>query len=399
MGPPGRLFRAGQGENPVFHAGGDHLRAGELRHRPRRLSRIVRPLKSVQKRRILAGEGRAAERWVVKLDFVGAGRDVKPAGDGETGAVISYFKGKREDWRAGLPPYSKIIYRSLWPGIDLVYSGSSDRLKYEFIVQPGADPAKIRLAYRGADRVAVDEEGRLEVATPVGSYRDATPAAWQEMGAETRPVSLAYDLEGSSYGFRVGEYDHTLPLILDPMIMVYCGYLGGSATDYGWGIATDGAGNAYVTGYTVSSEAAPSPRSLVRTSPSTAGQRTPMWPRSTLRGRRSFYCGFIGGSGDDKGCAIAADAAGNAYVGGSTASAEASFPVLGGPDLFYGGGTYDGFVAKVNAAGSARPIAPISAARPTMCATASPSTASGNAYIPAPRARPRRPFREITGRT
>jgi len=90
-------------------------------------------------------------RWAVTMDFVGARKGVKPEGQDETGAVISYFKGKPENWKAGLAAYSKIIYRDLWPGIDLVYKGDLDKLKYEFIVHPGADPQMIRIAIRGAE--------------------------------------------------------------------------------------------------------------------------------------------------------------------------------------------------------------------------------------------------------
>ncbi len=98
-------------------------------------------------------------------------------------------------------------------------------------------------------------------------------------------------------------------------------------------------------------------------------------------GTALVYCGYIGGSGDDKGYAIAADAAGNAYVGGFTASTEASFPVLGGPDLFYGGGTTDGFVAKVNAAGTALDYCGyIGGAFEDQCLGVAVNTA-GNAYV------------------
>ena len=64
---------------------------------------------------------RDQRRFAVKLDFVGANADVRPSGEEKTGAVISYFKGKPEEWKAGLPTYSRIVYRNLWPGIDLGY--------------------------------------------------------------------------------------------------------------------------------------------------------------------------------------------------------------------------------------------------------------------------------------
>jgi len=86
-------------------------------------------------------ENSLSQSWAVKLDFVGANGDVKPVGEEKTGGVVSYFRGKPKDWKAGLPTYSRIVYPNLWPGIDLAYSGTVNRLKYEFIVHPGADPS------------------------------------------------------------------------------------------------------------------------------------------------------------------------------------------------------------------------------------------------------------------
>lgn len=76
-------------------------------------------------------------RWVVKLDYVGANFGVKPEGMRPTDAVFSYFKGPPETWKTGLRTYGSVIYRDLWPGIDLIYTGTVNRLKYRFEVRPG----------------------------------------------------------------------------------------------------------------------------------------------------------------------------------------------------------------------------------------------------------------------
>ena len=65
--------------------------------------------------------------------------------------VVSYFRGKPEEWHTGLSTFQRIVYPDLWPGIDLAYYGAQGALKYEFIVHPGADPGQIRLAYRGVE--------------------------------------------------------------------------------------------------------------------------------------------------------------------------------------------------------------------------------------------------------
>ncbi len=340
------------------------------------------------------------ERWVVKLDFVGANKNVKPIGEAEAGAAISYFRGKPEDWRTGLPTYSKIVYANLWPGIDLAYYGTVNKLKYEFVVHPGADPSAIRLAYRGAKGVAVEPDGRLKVTTRGGSFSDDLPVAYQEKDGQRLDIKLAYAMErqttdkagdarpawgqsaeheadagissategganaedtepydtngetaGNShlYGFRVAEYDRSLPLVLDPAILVYCGYVGGSGYDQGFGIAVDDAGCAYLTGYASSNDA---------TFPLTVGpdltsngSSDAFVAKVNAAGTALVYCGYIGGSSSDSGYGIAVDGSGNAYVTGSTQSTQSTFPVYVGPDLTHNVGQ-DVFVAKVNATGT-----------------------------------------------
>jgi hypothetical protein len=163
----------------------------------------------------------AESRWIVKLDFVDA-NSVRPVGQAQTAAVVSYFRGSRDEWRAGLPTFSQIVYRDLWEGIDLRYSGTVNRLKYEFIVRPGANPARIRLAYRGAS-VRLNEAEQLEVNTPAGGFQDDAPIAYQEVNRKRLPVAAAYALadtatsgagESRPYGFRPGAYDPALPLVM-----------------------------------------------------------------------------------------------------------------------------------------------------------------------------------------
>jgi hypothetical protein len=311
-------------------------------------------------RRNLAAEPQPTGRWAVRLEFVGANPGTRPVGEAATGAIISYFKGPQADWQAGLPTYSRIVYRDLWPGVDLVYSGTADRLKYEFIVSPGADPAQIRLAYHGATGVALTPGGQLQVDTPLGGFADDAPVAYQEVGGQRVPVSMAYALEETTpaadqpaapraYGFALGEYDPSTPLVLDPAVIVYCGYIGGSGVDRGSGIAVDAAGNVYVTGYTASAQAS-FPVTAGPDFTYNGGQYDAFVAKVRPDGKALIYAGYIGGSGDDRGNAIAVDGAGNAYIAGDTNSAADTFPVTVGPDLLHNINT-DAFVAKVQADG------------------------------------------------
>ena len=295
------------------------------------------------------------QRWAVKLDFVGANPEVRPVGQDPTPAVVSYFKGPREAWKTGLPTYASVVYPNLWPGIDLVYTGTATRLKYTFLVHPGADPDRIELACRGATAVTLTDGGELDVSTPLGGFRDAKPYAYQEMEGRRVGVGATYALSPDAagahgYGFRLGSYDRARLLVLDPAILVYAGYIGGSSFDRGSGIAVDSAGNAYVTGFTTSTEA---------TFPETVGpdltyngNLDAFVAKVNAAGTALLYAGYIGGSADEGGYGIAVDVAGNAYVTGFTSSSEATFPVTVGPDLTFNG-AFNAFVAKVNAAGTA----------------------------------------------
>jgi len=322
-------------------------------------------------------------RWNVKLDFLDANPDVQVLGTDRTEAVISYFKGSREEWKTGLPTYSSVLYRELWPGIDLLYSGTVDRLKYQFVVRPGADPGQIRLAYRGASEVKLGREGALQIDTPLGGFSDDRPYSYQEMGGKQVEVQTEYALPGlsgpgHSYGFRLGTYDKSRPLIIDPAVLVYAGFIGGSAGESGSGIAVDASGNAYVTGNT---------NSTLETFPETVGPDLTsnggfdaFVAKVNAAGTSLLYAGFIGGSGTDAGRGIAVDASGNAYVTGQTNSTLATFPVTGGPDLTSNGGL-DAFVAKVNADGASLVYAGFIGGAGTDIGTGIAVDASGNAYV------------------
>jgi hypothetical protein len=279
--------------------------------------------------RIEESEPAKYERWAVKLDFVGANPDVRPIGQEQDEAVISYFKGRPEEWHTGLPTYRRLVYHDLWPGIDLVYEGTVNRLKYHFVVWPGADPEQIRLAYRGAADVYLNNKGALVVETPIGSFQDDAPLAYQDVGDDRIEVSMSYVLdtigpESQPYHFELGLYDPSRPLILDPAVLVYAGYIGGTGQDQGRAIAVDSSGNAYVTGATESNEAS----FPVTADPDLTnnGGADAFVAKIDPTGSELVYASYIGGSGSDSGDDIAVDESGNAYVIGETGSNEDSFP-------------------------------------------------------------------------
>ena len=178
--------------------------------------------------------------------------------------VVNYLVGNDPaQWHTDVPTSARVRYTALYPGIDLtVYGTEGGGLEYDAVVAPGADPAAFALAIRGADAVTLDDAtGELVLTTGAGEVRQHAPVAYQERNGERQAVAARYDMRADgTVGFAVGEYDATLPLVIDPMqgTPVYSTYLGGSGEDEGQGIAVDSDGNAYVTGFTTA-RTSPSP--------------------------------------------------------------------------------------------------------------------------------------------
>ena len=310
-------------------------------------------------------------RWAVKLDFVGANPKATVKGEAATSAKISYFKGPKADWKTGLATFGRVVYSDLWPGIDLVYEGDSGKLKGTFVVRPGADPSRIQLAYEGAQKVSLTESGRIHVATPVGDFSEDAPVSYQEIAGKRVEVQTPYILlspkegrgeEGlarrvsdagqpSVYGFRVGAYDVKKTLVIDPVTLIYAGYIGGSGYDSGAGIAVDSTGAAYVAGATTSFEATFPVASGPDLTYNGVFDTDAFVAKVAPDGTALIYAGYIGGADDDGSNSITVDSTGAAYVTGLTHSSEATFPVVVGPDLTHNGYA-DAFVAKVNSAGT-----------------------------------------------
>lgn len=298
------------------------------------------------------------QRWAIALDFVNANR--RPEPQQAALAKISYFKGPATQWKSGLSTYSEIVYKDLWPGIDLIYTGDTGKLKYRFVVRPGADPNQIQLAYRGVKSLRLSAAGQLEVSTPAGSFLDDAPTAFQQIGGRSIPVNAAYRWRDGAkhrkWGFELDDYDRSQALVIDPALVLYAGYIGGSGDDVGNAIAVDNAGCAYVAGYTFSSEASfPTMVGPDLSFNSNPGITTDAFvAKVNASGTALLYAGYIGGNGGEVAFGIAVDAGGNAYVTGQTSSSELTFPVWVGPDLTFNHFTsgVDAFVAKINPSGT-----------------------------------------------
>ncbi len=180
---------------------------------------------------------------------------VEPTGQMPLGFPSSFFKGGSPDmWVSGAESYEEVWYEDLYDGVDLRFYFKDGQLKYDLILDAGADPDAIALRYSGIEGLGVDPaSGDLLIRTRVGTVRDSRPVISQEGVAPREGSPGSYRLEGR-YSCRFcipSRFSPDGPMVIDPGLQ-YSTLLGGSNAESPYQIATDAAGYVYVTGYTTS---------------------------------------------------------------------------------------------------------------------------------------------------
>ncbi|HSM87833.1 MAG TPA: hypothetical protein VLT16_16885, partial [Candidatus Limnocylindrales bacterium] len=141
---------------------------------------------------------------VLRMKFAGANPDPAMQGEDRQPGTVNYFAGRPEQWRAKIPTYSRVRYRNLYPGIDLVFYGNNRELEYDLVVSQGADPAQIKLRISGAKNLRVDADGNLVLETRQGDVIQQKPKIYQRKGSAVLAIAGDYVITGKdAVGFRL----------------------------------------------------------------------------------------------------------------------------------------------------------------------------------------------------
>jgi hypothetical protein len=311
-------------------------------------------------------QGKLASSSGLRLSLVGASPTASITGEEELAGKVNYFRGNDPTrWRTNVSTFAKVRCEQVYSGVDLVFYGNDRQLEFDWVVAPGANPKAITFAVDGAVRTRIDTGGNLRMHLDDGEICLHAPQVYQMVGGERRAIAGRFvereskqvspaagqDAAGARcYGFEVAGYDSSQPLVIDP-VLSYSSYLGGTAMDYGIGIAVDNGGNAYVVGFTYSPDF-PTTNAVAGSLHGGPGDRDAFVVKLNATGSDFVYATYLGGSNGDEGSAIAVDNDGNAYVTGKTGSPD--FPLQNPlqPQITpccVG----DAFVTKLNAAGNA----------------------------------------------
>ena len=126
--------------------------------------------------------------------FVGANPQLRLGAVEPLPGRVNYLLGdQRDQWQTDVPTYGAILYHDLYPGVDLVYSVASGKLKSEFRLRPGVDPGIIRWSYQGGQAPRIEGDGGLTVAAGGGQMREQPPLMYQEVDGRRSPVRAPHD--------------------------------------------------------------------------------------------------------------------------------------------------------------------------------------------------------------
>ena len=284
---------------------------------------------------------------VLRMKLIGANLAAKISGADQQEGKSNYFIGNDPSkWHTDVSNFAQVRYQDAYPGVDLVYYGNRQQLEYDFVVAPGADPRVIALdvaveslsGKRTAAPLQIADNGDLLVPTDSGDVRFHKPVVYQpaisddihSIGGDPAEAAVGKSVDGrwvlkggNQVGFELASYDASRPLVIDPALS-YSTYIGGTGTDGAFGVAIDQFGNAYVTGFT-SSTNFPTKAPYQKAS---AGGIDTFALKLNRTGTALVYSTYLGGKGTEYPFGMAVDSLGEAFEVGNTGSAN--FPVTAG---------------------------------------------------------------------
>jgi gliding motility-associated-like protein len=288
------------------------------------------------------------------VSFYGGAQNPLVTTERQSPGYSNYFIGNdKSKWASNVNSYGSLLYKNIYPGIDVRYYSENGFLKYDLIVHPNASAASIALRYTGASGLEV-KDGNLLVKTSVGSITEQYPYSYQVVNGQKQEVKCRYEVEGDVVRFKLNNYDRSQTLVIDPTL-VFCSFTGSVSDNWGYTATYDGAGNLYAGGIVFGSNY-----------PVTPGAFQTAWAgggntgenggfdiaimKFSPQGTQRVYATYLGGgAGNEQPHSLVVDPANNLVIAGRTTSNN--YPLVGaaiGP-----GGGWDIVVTKLNAAGSA----------------------------------------------
>ncbi|RYD56892.1 MAG: T9SS type A sorting domain-containing protein [Sphingobacteriales bacterium] len=208
--------------------------------------------------------------------------------------------------------FNKIIYKNVYPLIDWVLYTDNEQLKYDFIVHPGGNPKDIKLQYKGATSMGM-EDGAALAATPLGIIKEHKPYSYDAVTKQEVPSS--FHLEGNTLAFNIsGNSEHDI--VIDPVLQ-WATYYNGMTGTIVLDVAVNKTDDAYICGFT------PNTTNIATTGAHQTtyggGSLDAFVAKFNTTGSR-LWATYYGGTGMDHFATVAVDTSGDILLCGETYS-------------------------------------------------------------------------------
>ncbi|MEY4126763.1 MAG: hypothetical protein RL737_952 [Bacteroidota bacterium] len=257
---------------------------------------------------------------------------------GATSFYHNYFLGKDSTkWAEEVHGYDHLVRHQLYPGIDLTFNATGVNQEYGFVVSPGADPSQIRIQYAGHRKLSVDRNGNLVIETPLGQIKQEQLAAFQDINGIRTWVNCKFIVEGDEVVFRLGSYNESVPLVIDP-VLVFATYNGafsdnfGMTATYGQSGAAYSAGMVYGNNFPMPNGSSYDPTGNFVAIGGNYGVTDVFITKYNPTGTAMLWATFLGGGdmvqGTETAHSLICDSVDNIYIFGATSSID--FPTTNG---------------------------------------------------------------------
>jgi gliding motility-associated-like protein len=292
--------------------------------------------------------------FAYNVSFLGANTNPEKIPDKALPTYNNYFLGNdKSKWAGDCKIYNAVTYKNVYPNIDVRYYSTQNKLKYDFIVHPGGNPAAIALRYDGGVKLYIKNKA-LIIGTSVGDVTELEPYTYQTNANIKADVITKYIIQDNVVSFDVSKYDPTATLIIDPQL-IFSSFTGSLSADWGY-TATPAADGSFFAGGVAFDIGYPTTLGAFQTTyngGSNGGDFFMGYDISIFKfsadGHTRLYATYLGGSAEEQPHSMIADAAGNLIVAGRSNSPN--YPVL--TNIPNNGIKYDIVITKFNATGTA----------------------------------------------
>jgi hypothetical protein len=283
----------------------------------------------------------------IDISFVGANTNPQIIAEDAASNYLNFFTATTpKNGATNVKHFGKIIYKDLYPNIDLVFeakAGSSKPVEYTFVVRPGGDANQIKWKYTGADATEL-KNNNIVLTVAHGKLSEKIPASWIE--ESKKAININYtQIENNVFAFNIPAYNKKQTLVIDPTPNLAWGtYFGSDGEERGFGITSDANNNVYVIGTAAGNFLATSGAHQTIVS----GTYDAIVSKFNSNGVQQWGT-YYGGTSQETGRGIQVDANGNIYVTGNSSSNDGISTT--GAHQTIRGGSNDAYLAKFTNAG------------------------------------------------